>query len=56
MHKHVDDPGFQPINQGYNTVFRLNRLSLGVVVPLETYSTGVLVHRIFRFTVRTITF
>ena len=40
MHKHVNVPVFQPINQGYNSVFRPNRLSLGVVVPLEAYSTG----------------
>ncbi len=40
MLKPVDRPGFQPINRGYNTVFRPNRLSLGVVAPLETYSTG----------------
>ncbi len=38
MLKHVDNGGFQPINRGYNTVFRMNRLSLGLVVPLETYS------------------
>ncbi len=31
---------FQPINRGYNSVFRANRLSLGLVVPLENYSTG----------------
>jgi luciferase-type oxidoreductase len=36
----IDDPGFQPINRGYNSVFRPDRLSLGVVVPLETYATG----------------
>jgi len=35
-----DEPGFQFINQGYNSVFRPNRLSLGLVVPLETYSQG----------------
>ena len=40
MHKHVDEPGFQPINQGYNTLFHPNRLSLGLVVPLESYATG----------------
>lgn len=36
----VDDLEFLPINPGYNAVFRPNRLSLGLVVPLETYSTG----------------
>ena len=28
---------FQSINRGYNSVFRPNRLSLGVVVPIEAY-------------------
>jgi hypothetical protein len=37
MLKQVDDGGFQPINRGYNSVFHLNRLSLGLVVPLEAY-------------------
>ncbi|NEQ35987.1 MAG: LLM class oxidoreductase [Okeania sp. SIO3I5] len=32
--------GFQSINKGYNSVFRLGRLSLGLVVPIETYSSG----------------
>ena len=36
----VDDLGFEPINRGYNAVFRPNRLSLGLVVPIETYATG----------------
>jgi luciferase-type oxidoreductase len=40
MLKQVDETQFQTINRGYNTAFRPNRLSLGVVVPLETYSTG----------------
>jgi luciferase-type oxidoreductase len=31
---------FNPINAAYNTVFRPSRLSLGLVVPLESYSTG----------------
>lgn len=31
-------PGFQSINRGYNSAFRPNHLSLGLVVPLETYS------------------
>lgn len=29
---------FQTINQGYNSVFKPNQLSLGVVVPIENYS------------------
>lgn len=32
--------GFQSINKGYNSVFRLGRLSLGLVVPIESYSLG----------------
>ena len=40
MFKHVNNEGFQPINRGYSSVFHPNRLSLGVVVPLETYSKG----------------
>ena len=31
---------FAPINIAYNTVFRPDRLSLGLVVPLEGYATG----------------
>ena len=31
---------FQSINPGYNAVFRPNRLSLGLVVPIENYATG----------------
>lgn len=31
---------FAPINTAYTTVFRPNRLSIGLVVPLEGYSTG----------------
>ena len=40
MQKPADEAGFQPVNRAYNTVFRPNRLSLGVVVPLEAYTTG----------------
>ncbi|MES9923659.1 MAG: LLM class oxidoreductase [Candidatus Thiodiazotropha endolucinida] len=35
-----DDSGFPLINLGYNTIFRPNRLSLGLVVPLESYIKG----------------
>lgn len=38
--KPVEDIGFQPINRGYNSVFRPNRLSIGLVVPIETYPRG----------------
>ena len=40
MHKFVEESDFQPINRGYNSVFRPNRLSVGLVVPLENYSQG----------------
>ena len=40
MHKHANDSAFQAINRGYNATFRPGRLSLGLVVPLETYTTG----------------
>ncbi len=36
MQQPVDNAAFQPINRGYNAVFRLNRLSLGLVAPLES--------------------
>ena len=36
----VTDQGFLPINRGYNTVFSPKRLSLGLVIPIETYSQG----------------
>ena len=36
----LEDTRFQSINRGYNSVFRPNRLSLGLVVPIETYATG----------------
>jgi luciferase-type oxidoreductase len=29
---------FEPINRGYNSVFRPNRLSVGLVVPVECYA------------------
>lgn len=35
-----DEPRFQSINPGYNSAFRPNQLSLGLVVPLERYSQG----------------
>ncbi len=31
---------FQRINRGYNTTFRLNRLSLGLVVPIEAHGSN----------------
>lgn len=36
----ANDTEFQPINRGYNTVFQPNRLTLGLVVPIETYARG----------------
>lgn len=40
MLKPLEAAKFQSINRGYNSVFRPNRLSLGLVVPIETYATG----------------
>jgi len=40
MLERVQYPEFPAINCGYNTVFRPGRLSLGLVVPLETYAKG----------------
>ncbi|MEM1308417.1 MAG: LLM class oxidoreductase [Cyanobacteria bacterium P01_H01_bin.153] len=40
MLKQIEDLRFQPINRGYNSVFRPHRLSLGLVVPIETYAQG----------------
>jgi luciferase-type oxidoreductase len=37
MNRHPEEATFPNINRGYNTVFRLNRLSLGLVVPIENY-------------------
>ncbi|SMP67587.1 luciferase-type oxidoreductase, BA3436 family [Neorhodopirellula lusitana] len=31
---------FQPINRGYDAAFRVNRLSVGLVVPIENYATS----------------
>lgn len=36
----VDSGEFKTINQAYNSTFRPNRLSLGLVVPLESYTSG----------------
>ena len=38
MLKQVDKVEFQSINRAYNSVFQPNRLSLGLVVPLENYA------------------
>jgi len=40
MLKDLENIGFQPINRGFNSVFQPNRLSLGLVVPVENYSNG----------------
>lgn len=40
MLKNLKEIRFQPINRGYNTVFRPNQLSLGLVVPIENYVRG----------------
>jgi alkanesulfonate monooxygenase SsuD/methylene tetrahydromethanopterin reductase-like flavin-dependent oxidoreductase (luciferase family) len=36
----VQSSGLQPIDRGYNSVFRLNRIGLGLVAPLEAYNHG----------------
>ncbi|NEQ53256.1 MAG: LLM class oxidoreductase [Leptolyngbya sp. SIO3F4] len=38
MLQQIEDIGFQPINQGYSSVFQPNRLSIGLVVPIENYA------------------
>ena len=40
MSEHIEKLQFQPINRGYNSTFCQNSLSLGVVVPLESYTAG----------------
>lgn len=40
MLKSIEKIQFKPINRGYNSVFRPNRLSLGLVVPIEAYTLG----------------
>jgi luciferase-type oxidoreductase len=40
MSEHIENSQFQAVNRGYNTTFHPSSLSLGVVVPLETYPTG----------------
>ncbi|MCH9648795.1 MAG: LLM class oxidoreductase [Deltaproteobacteria bacterium] len=40
MPKKIEDLAFQTMNRGYNSVFRPNQLSLGLVVPIENYSTS----------------
>jgi len=36
----IDSKEFQPVNQAYNSAFRANRLSLGLIIPLESYTSG----------------
>ena len=36
----IDDSAFQSINKGYDSIFRPGRLSIGLVVPIESYSNG----------------
>ena len=38
MSNNSNDMAFPEINRGYNSVFRPNRLSLGLVVPIENYN------------------
>ncbi|MCV0427748.1 MAG: LLM class oxidoreductase [Roseibium sp.] len=37
MLKRMETPGFEVINRGFNSTFQPNRLSLGLVMPLESY-------------------
>ncbi|TNE51856.1 MAG: LLM class oxidoreductase [Deltaproteobacteria bacterium] len=37
MNHQRSEPGFEPINRGYNATFRWGKLSLGLVVPIEAY-------------------
>lgn len=38
MLKKVEETGFETINRGYNRTFQVNRLTVGLVIPLEAYS------------------
>ena len=40
MRNKEHNPGFEPINPAFGAVFRPNRLSLGLVVPVESYPVG----------------
>lgn len=40
MLKDVAESEFEPINRAFNAVFRVNRLSLGLVAPIERYATS----------------
>ena len=33
----LEKPSFQTINRGYNSAFKPNRLSIGLVVPIEAH-------------------
>ncbi len=38
MLKRTADGGFQSLNTAYNATFRQNRMSIGLVVPIENYA------------------
>jgi hypothetical protein len=38
MLKRMDENAFEPINRAYNTVFRQNQLTVGLVAPLARIS------------------
>ncbi|MCG7867513.1 MAG: LLM class oxidoreductase [Candidatus Thiodiazotropha taylori] len=40
MNAAIEETAFETINPGYNTTFQPGRLSLGLVVPLEQYTSG----------------
>ncbi|MCG8100739.1 MAG: LLM class flavin-dependent oxidoreductase, partial [Candidatus Thiodiazotropha taylori] len=40
MNAALEERAFETINPGYNSTFQPGRLSLGLVVPLEQYTSG----------------
>ena len=38
--KNLNTSSFQPLNKGYNAVFQVGQMSLGLVIPLEAYPDG----------------
>ena len=40
MFTQTNKEGFPTVNRGYDSVFQMNRLTLGLVVPLEAYPYG----------------
>ncbi|NNE96808.1 MAG: hypothetical protein HKN24_12350 [Acidimicrobiales bacterium] len=40
METRLEITSFKQINRAYNTVFEAGRMSIGLVVPIETYADG----------------